>query len=227
MHKASHSNRHTAQWKFKANNKSINLNLNFFWLYLQVFHCIKRLVVRMLLWGQCTSTARRTFFSSWSAVGRMSGSESSMSISSSHIAGFGGGGSGGARRALMGMINCRSGFWHRASPNGMSQRPRITYAPTTPNKQETDVMVNQFPSILWNRSFIHSCLRSFLWSPNWCIWICTIHYGSTTLKSSNKNNPVHFFKGQAWYKLIIIHKTSRQTHHTERLMGGRMLIALI
>lgn len=121
-----------------------------------------RQTVSTLLWGQCSSIARQTLFSSWSAVGRASGSESSMSSSSSHIAWFGGGGSGGARLALIGMVNCRSGFWHSASPNGVSQRPRITYAPRASiNRKLLCVSRKCYAKSIF-KHFVKQVLHSFL-----------------------------------------------------------------
>lgn len=75
--------------------------------------------------------AERTLASSWSAGGRASGLEASMSKSRAHMAGPGGGGSGGALLNFIGMHSWRSAFSDKASPSGINQpeRPLHTYAP--------------------------------------------------------------------------------------------------
>lgn len=68
--------------------------------------------------------AHCTLASSWSAGGRASGSEASNSKSKAHMAGPGGGGSGGALLNFIGMLSWSSAFSHKASPSGISQPER-------------------------------------------------------------------------------------------------------
>lgn len=75
--------------------------------------------------------AEPTLASSCSARGRASGSDASMSNSRAHMAGRGGGGSGGALLHFIGMHSWRSALSHKASPSGINQPERLlhTYAP--------------------------------------------------------------------------------------------------
>lgn len=82
-------------------------------------------VSRVRQW-ESSLRAERTLASSWSAEGRASGFKASMSKSRAHMAGPGGGGSGGALLNFIGMHSWRSAFSHRASPRGMSHRPLHT-----------------------------------------------------------------------------------------------------
>lgn len=76
-----------------------------------------------------------------------------MSKSRVHVAGPGGGGSGGALLNFIGMHSWRSAFSHKASPSGISQpeRPLHTYAPTKEKHEGNALLLNRNNAIIINK----------------------------------------------------------------------------